>query len=335
MHTASLAAPALREGLTKDSAARSLKHVRALLGGWPAAITDTDQVLASDGSLDPAVAMALAQKAIDTGSTQAHDHSVAAPLSFEGHTVGSIVVVSEGTSANLARATAEVARWMSSQLELAELDMSRTALMEAELRALRAQISPHFIYNSLAGIASFVRTDPERARELLLEFADFTRYSFRQHGDFTTLAEELRSIERYLLLEKARFGDRLRVVTRVAPEVLSVTIPFLSIQPLVENAVRHGLEAKDGVGTITIVAEDAGTECLITIEDDGVGEDPAHVRRVLSGESPSDSVGLANVDARMRTVYGNPYGLVIETAPGAGTKVLMRVPKFSAATDPA
>ena len=77
------------------------------------------------------------------------------------------------------------------------------------MRALRAQISPHFVYNSLGAIASFVRTDPDRARELLLEFADFTRYSFRRHGEFTTLAEELRSIERYLLLEQARFGDRL------------------------------------------------------------------------------------------------------------------------------
>ena len=95
------------------------------------------------------------------------------------------------------------------------------------------------------------RTDPERARSLLQEFADFTRYSFRTHGDFTTLAEELRSIERYLLLEQARFGDRLSVKLSIAPEVLPVAVPFLCIQPLVENAVRHGLEAAEGSGTIT------------------------------------------------------------------------------------
>ena len=88
-----------------------------------------------------------------------------------------------------------------------------------------------------------MRTDPDRARELLLEFADFTRYSFRRHGEYTTLAEELRSVERYLLLEQARFGDRLQVTLRIAPEVLPVAVPFLCIQPLVENAVRHGLEA--------------------------------------------------------------------------------------------
>ena len=120
--------------------------------------------------------------------------------------------------------------------------------MEAEVRALRAQISPHFIYNSLNAIASFINTDPARARELVVEFADFTRYSFRRHGDFTTLAEELRCIDRYLLLERARFGDRVQVSLRIAPEVLSTVIPFLSLQPLVENAVRHGLEAKEGAG---------------------------------------------------------------------------------------
>ena len=156
----------------------------------------------------------------------------------------------------LVRAVGEVARWVAGQLELAELDESRARLAEAQVRALRAQISPHFVYNALRAIASFVRTDPERARELLLEFADFTRYSSRTHGEFTTLAEELRSIDRYLLLERARFGDRLQVTLRIAPEVLPVAVPYLCLQPLVENAVKHGLD--HGRGTVTVVAEDAG-----------------------------------------------------------------------------
>ena len=139
-----------------------------------------------------------------------------------------------------------------------------------------------------------MRTDPERARELLLEFADFTRYSFRRHGEFTTLAEELRSIERYLVLEKARFGDRLHVTLRVAPEVLPVTVPFLCLQPLVENAVRHGLEAKDGPGRIEIVAEDRDHEAVISVEDDGVGEDPERVRAALAGDG---GVGLDRASA--------------------------------------
>ncbi len=258
LHTAALAAPALRGGLDSESVGRALPHLRQLIGARTVGITDTHGPLGWAGAAETAATAELVAVALEQGRTQASQHVIVAPLSVEGRVVGSIVAVDDSASAGMARTATEVAGWVSSQLELAELSASRTALMEAELRALRAQISPHFIYNSLGAIASFVRTDPERARELLLEFADFTRYSFRQHGDFTTLAEELRSIERYLVLEKARFGDRLKVITRIAPEVLSLTVPFLSVQPLVENAVRHGLERKPGPGTLTVIAEDAG-----------------------------------------------------------------------------
>ncbi len=342
LHTASLAAPPLRQGLTSASADQSLRYVRALLGAPAAALTDLDRVLGWDGGGEHhrATAYDMARPTIDSGSTStgrtrcAQDgcslaHAITAPLTVDGRVVGTLQVYVPQPSAGLIRATDEVAGWVSTQLALAEVDESRTRLMEAEVRALRAQISPHFIYNSLSAIASFVRTDPERARELLLEFADFTRYSFRRHGDFTTLAEELGSIERYLGLEKARFGDRLHVTLRVAPEALAVTLPFLSLQPLVENAVRHGLEGKPEAGHITIVAEDVGAEVVISVEDDGVGEDPERVRRALAGDDSVDSIGLGNVDERLRSTFGDDYGLVIETAVGAGTKVTVRVPKFS------
>jgi two-component system LytT family sensor kinase len=200
--------------------------------------------------------------------------------------------------------------------------------MEAEVRAPCGPDQPA-LHLQLADGHRVVRPyGPERARELVLEFADFTRYSFRRHGDFTTLAEELRSIDRYLTLERARFGDRLQVTLQVAPEVLPVAVPFLCLQPIVENAVRHGLEGKPGQGHIAIVAEDAGSEAAISVEDDGVGIDPEKVRRTLAGEPDGDSVGLGNVDARLRQVYGDDYGLTVETAPGAGTRVSMRVPKY-------
>lgn len=329
LHTTSLAAPALRRGLDPTSAAEALPHVRALLATPTVGVTDTLETLAWDGPTARDAVDDVVSATLRSGRTQASGPAVVAPLVVDGRVLGTLVVVADQPAAGLVRATTEVAAWMSGQLELAELDKSRTALMAAELRALRAQISPHFIYNSLGAIASFVRTDPARARELLLEFADFTRYSFRQHGEFTTLAEELRSIERYLVLEKARFGDRLRVVTRVAPEVLSVRLPFLAVQPIVENAVRHGLEGKQGDGTITLTALDEGAECVISIEDDGVGGDPDTVRAALSGDTSTASVGLANVDERLRTVYGNDHGIVVETGPGLGTKVTLRVPKFA------
>ena len=113
-------------------------------------------------------------------------------------------------------------------------------------------------------------------------------------------------------------------------EVVGVRIPFLCIQPLVENAVRHGFENTDGPGTITITARDRGADALISVEDDGAGIDPAVVRRSLSGD-PGDHVGLANVDERLRSTFGDDRGLVVETAPGAGTRITMRIPKYAEA----
>jgi two-component system LytT family sensor kinase len=350
LHTAALATPALRGGLTEASAQRSVRYLRSLLAAPAVAITDTARLLAWDGGQHhhSDQAAGLARLVVDAGATVVRGREtiactdpgcplrqvILAPLTVEERVIGTFQVFVPSASAGVVRATEEVAAWVSGQLELAELDASRTRLMEAEVRALRAQISPHFIYNSLTAIASFVRTDPERARELLLEFADFTRYSFRRHGEFTTLAEELRSIERYLVLEKARFGERLGVTLRIAPEVLPVTVPFLCLQPLVENAVRHGLEQKDGAGHVTITAEDFDREAVISVEDDGVGEDPDKVRRALAGDTAMDSVGLGNVDARLRSTYGDDYGLVVETAPGAGTRVIVRVPKYAPGVHP-
>ncbi|MBK6763900.1 MAG: histidine kinase [Micrococcales bacterium] len=345
LHIASLAAPALRGGLTEAAATRSVKYLRGLLGVEALAVTDRFSTLAFDGTGDKQRELAVehAEPALDSGtavvigSDQARAVSemfrsgIAAPLTSDEVVIGALVAYS-ATPAGPAmmRAVEEVATFTSGQLDLAELDRTRARTAEAEVRVLRAQISPHFIFNSLTAIASFVRTDPDRARDLLLDFAAFTRYSFRAHGRFTTLAEELRSVEQYLLLEQARFGDRLQVKLRVDPEVLGVRIPFLCIQPLVENAVRHGLEDRDTPGLVSITALERGPDCWISVEDDGVGNDPAVIRRSLSGE-PGDHVGLANVDERLRQAFGDDRGLVVETAPMAGTKVTMRIPKYAEA----
>ncbi|MEU7015983.1 histidine kinase [Streptomyces sp. NPDC046385] len=349
LHTASLAAPPLRAGLTEETAARAAGRLRSLLGTEALCLTDRTAVLAWDGPGDghhrdrvvELVAETLASGRSRSVHTGCADDScplrwaVVAPLTGEDGVLGALVAYGSRESAVLVRAATEVARWVSVQLELAELDRSRTRIVEAEIRALRAQISPHFIFNSLAAIASFVRTDPEHARELLLEFADFTRYSFRRHGEFARLADELRSIEQYLALAGARFGDRLTVTLRIAPEVLTVALPFLCLQPLVENAVKHGLEDSAAGCRIVIAARDAGAEAVVTIEDDGVGMDPEELRAVLRGERPSASgIGLGNVDERLRQVYGPEHGLVIETGVGAGMKVTVRIPKYRPGVHP-
>ncbi|MFJ4829007.1 sensor histidine kinase [Streptomyces sp. NPDC088747] len=342
LHTASLAAPPLRAGLTEETAGRSARRLRTLLGTDALCLTDQETVLAWDGVGEHHRTEIMARLAgpLETGRGEAFRltceepdcplrWAVVAPLTVDKRVHGALVACAPRESAVLVRAAGEVARWVSVQLELADLDQSRTRLIEAEIKALRAQISPHFIFNSLAVIASFVRTDPERARELLLEFADFTRYSFRRHGDFTTLADELHAIDHYLALVRARFGDRLSVTLQIAPEVLPVALPFLCLQPLVENAVKHGLEGKTDKSHISITAQDAGAEALVVIEDNGTGMDPDRLRRILAGEvSPSGGIGLSNVDDRLRQVYGDDYGLVIETAVGAGMKITARLPKY-------
>ena len=349
LHRANQAVPPFRGGLTRTTAPRAVKHLRILLGSPAVALTDERQVLAWEGpgqDHHADIALRLAGHVFATGASRLGSpdqvlcgepdcplrSAVAVPITSGREVVGTLIAfgAATGTGAGLIRASDEVARLVSTQVELGEYDQSRVRLAEAEVRALRAQISPHFIYNSLTAIASFVRSDPEKARRLLLEFADFTRYSFRRHGQFTTLAEELRNIDKYLMLERARFGDRIQVSVQVAPEVLAVVVPFLVLQPLVENAVRHGLEAKSGPGHITIVATDAGTEAVITVEDDGVGADPKRIADHLAGPKEGEGVGLTNVDERLRHVFGPEYGLVVDTRVGAGTKICLRVPKFRA-----
>jgi two-component system, LytTR family, sensor kinase len=350
LHTMGQASPPLRDGLSAGTATAAAPHLRTLLNCAAVALTNDESVmLAWDGEQQyhhhsQFVAEAAFQ-VVSTGRQQVRGQRemncgrpdcpiravIVSPLEVDGSVVGTFGVVSQRNAvAGVMRATAEVARYVSSQLELAELDESRSRLAHAEVRALRAQISPHFIYNALTTISSCIKTDPEEARELLQEFAEFTRYSFRTAGEFTTLAEELNNIDRYLILEKARYGDRLHVKLQIAPEVLPVVLPFLALQPLVENAVRHGLAAKPGGGTVSVVAADAGAECLISVEDDGVGMDPARLRDEMTDSHLSGAhVGLGNVHDRLHTAFGNDCGLMVETGPGQGTKVSMRIPKFS------
>jgi two-component system LytT family sensor kinase len=345
LHTATLAARHLTDGLSAEGADKAAKHLRAILGAHAVSVCDTSGLLAWSGAgthhakdahaLGETTRTSSRTVVTRTGEITCADPdcpvraAVTAPLVADEHIVGTLTAYTVEADPGLARATEEVAQWVSAQLDAAELGRARGRAMEAELRALRAQISPHFIYNSLAAIASFVRTDPDRARELLLEFADFTRYALRRGGPYTTLAEELRNVERYLVLEQARFGDRLQVQLLVAPEVLPVTVPYLVVQPLVENAVRHGLAGKEGPGHVSITATDRGAEAEIAVEDDGIGADPEAVRGILDGTTEVDSLGLGNVDARLRQVYGEEFGLVVETAPGAGTRASFRVPKFA------
>ena len=210
----------------------------------------------------------------------------------------------------------EGGREVTDQQMLAELERA-VAQVRAELRTLRDQISPHFLNNTLSTIAAFVSTNPSRARDLLIVFAEFARYSLRSAPE-TTLAEELENIERYLTLQRARFGERLQMELSVATAVLPVVLPSLAVQQLVDNAVRNGIERKQLGGTVTLTAGIAGTDshCLITVEDDGPGKEDADVRATLR-----------LIDDQLRERFGNQYGLVADIVPGTGTKITVRVPR--------
>ncbi|MEU0462664.1 MULTISPECIES: sensor histidine kinase [Amycolatopsis] len=343
----SRATPDLREGFDQASADRITSQLLELLKCVAVGITDNEGTLVSwDGEandhyldLSSAVMMSIrkARREVVSHDDVPCDHrgtckmktAVIVPLLVEDEVEAALIVVGRSSGKRLIQMADAVAQFVTTQFELARFEESKHQLQQAEIKALRAQISPHFIYNALNTISALIRTDPEEARELLQEFADFTRYSFRTSGMFTTLADELRNIDRYLTIERARFGGRLEVRLKIAPEVLSVVVPFLIIQPLVENAVQHGLANKPTGGMVTVTASDYGTEALISVEDDGIGMDPARLADLRNSHRTGAHVGLGNINARMRQLFGDEYALMVETAPGAGMKVTLRVPKFA------
>jgi len=189
----------------------------------------------------------------------------------------------------------------------------------SEVDSLRAQIpAPHFLNNVLNMIGTYIRIDQPLARELLGEFAEFARYALRTGVEVSTVTEELDNVERYLNLQRARFGERLRVDLQVAPAVLPVELPFLAVQLAVDNAVQHSIEPKPEGGTVTISAVQRGADCVITVADDGTGADPGRALRTL--------------DQRLRSAYGEHRGLLVETPSGGGTRVSFRVPTRPGAT---
>ncbi len=330
----------LQSGFGRQSAHSVASTAAAVLGLPRVVVTDTEKVLAGVGHELPHPAIeeqtatvidrhrfekpTVYQVASGEGST---DIAVAV-FHFDDVPLGAIHVV---TSPEVRPPLAELTQFagiVSSQLALADLEQSRTAAAQAELVALRAQISPHFVHNSLTAIAGFVHRDPDRARALLGTFAEFLRATFRTRGELSNISDELQLVEIYLELEQARFGDRFETSLRVAPEVLGVQLPFLTIQPIVENAIRHGLEHREGRGLLKISVVDQGAEAQVVVEDDGVGIDPEVLAAALEGRGSTPHVGVLAVDERLRTTFGAEYGLVISTASGAGTCVTMQIPKY-------
>jgi len=217
--------------------------------------------------------------------------------------------------------------------ELREQEIGKLAT-EAELRALRAQINPHFLFNALTTIGYLIQTAPPRALETLMRLTALLRGVLRSEGEFTTLGRELDIVESYLDIERARFEHRLHVTIDVPARLRSIRLPPLVLQPLVENAVKHGIAHKQLGGDVVIRArverlKDEGRQLLITIEDTGAGATPQALQRGRSA-----GVGLRNVERRLECQYGTAASVSIRTTPGEGTVVDIRLPVTKAAADP-
>jgi signal transduction histidine kinase len=205
--------------------------------------------------------------------------------------------------------------------ELREQEMSKLAT-EAELRALRAQVNPHFLFNALTTLGYLIQTAPPRALETLMRLTALLRGVLKSDGELTTLGHELDLIQAYLDVESARFEDRLDVRIIVPRVLRTVRFPPMLLQPIVENAVKHGVSPQRDGARIGISAEVEHGKCLcVSVRDTGAGAtEPVLARGRERG------LGLRNVERRLAAQYGNAASLTVESAPGLGTLVEIRLP---------
>jgi two-component system, LytTR family, sensor histidine kinase LytS len=343
------ALPHLRGGLREESADFTARLLYEHLQLDATAVVSHDTILAfvglgADHHLVGSPSLtALTHRAIETGEVlRTQDRAVigcprtdcplsaalVAPLIVRGDVVGALKLYHNPGRANVERdekIALGLARVFSVYLELAELDARAALVTRAELEALRAQISPHFLFNTLTTIAALTRIDAARAHDLIVDFAEFFRDTLSQHRECVRLGEELHYLERYLRFEKARFGERLTIESEIDQRALDALVPVLSVQPLVENAIAHGIAPKAGAGRVRIAARAVEGGYEVSVSDDGIGI-PAGLRETIleQGHSSGMGVGLNNVHRRLVGLFGAESGLRIESRTGAGSGTTVR-----------
>lgn len=342
--------PYLRRGLTVESSQETARIILSTAGYDAVAITDTEQVLAFSGAekshhappantgLTAATRQVLATGKMQLAQTKEEigcSHidcrlmsAIIVPLKCADRVIGALKLYYTHTSrigqSDVVFASG-LAHLFSTQLELTEIDHQAKRADNAKLKALHAQINPHFLFNTLNTITSLVRTQPDLARDLLIKLSSIFRYTLHKTGQNITLTEELTQVRAYLSIEKARHGEKLKIKEEIEPGLEHYRIPSLTIQPIVENAIKHGLQPKPSGGSITLKAATSGNTIEISITDDGVGMD-------LAAHNPlthpnSDSIGLLNVHQRLHGQYGSTFGLTIASQPNLGTTITLRFPK--------
>lgn len=218
-----------------------------------------------------------------------------------------------------------LAKFFSTNYELSQVEHQKKLREQAEFKALQSQINPHFLFNSLNTIACFCREKPERARELLIALSIYFRHTLKSSSDYMiSLEEELEQVKAYLMLEEARFEDKLEIKIDVTiPENVQIKVPTLILQPIVENAVKHGAKKREH-GIVAVSGKQCEDRFSLEVRDNGPGIPDTVLRKFYEGKMDG-CYGLLNVDARLRSIYGEPYALQIKTDEG-GTVITMNIP---------
>lgn len=339
--------PYLRKGLNEFSAQKTAEIIYEMTGSSAVAITNTEKILAHVGLGDEHhkkgddIHTNITKRVIEEGRFMVAQEKreiecidkncslksvIVVPLKEQDKTIGSLKLYKNREN-NITSSDIELAKGLgqlfSTQLELSQIDYQKKLLSESEIKALQAQIQPHFLFNALNTIVSFCRTDPNQARELLLKLSYYLRSSFKNQEDFIPLEKEIQLIEAYLSIEQARFSERLKVEYEIQPD-MNITIPPLILQPIVENAVKHGLLPKSEGGTVQISAYFENEEAIIKIKDDGVGMAKDQIQCLLDTRCKKEGIGVSNVNNRLQSIYGRK--LEIDSQIGHGTTVIIRIP---------
>jgi len=213
--------------------------------------------------------------------------------------------------------------WNNTRIEM-NLEQHQQLLLKARMDALSAQINPHFLFNTLNTVSSLIRYDPDTARGVVIKLSNILRRLLRKHETFVPLQEELDFIDDYLDIEVARFGhDNLQIHKQIEEHTLDAFVPSMLLQPIVENALKHGLAAKLGVGEITIRTSTRDARLIIEIEDNGVGIPEERMSQVFG-----DGIGISNVHERLRVLYGGDFQMNILSQEGEGTRIRIEIPEL-------
>ncbi|MCR1934293.1 LytS/YhcK type 5TM receptor domain-containing protein [Clostridium tepidum] len=218
----------------------------------------------------------------------------------------------------------ELSALLATQIELYELDQLAQEVSKAELKMLRNQIHPHFLFNTLNTIASFCRTNPIKARELILNLANYFRQTLKRQDEKIILKDEMEFVESYLAIEKARFEERLNIVINIPEELLNIKVPAFVLQPIIENSMKHGILLKPQGGNVIVTAIDENDKVKFIIKDTGVGMDEDKLNYVVNNWP---GIGLSNVNKRLKLLYGEKSFIHIESELNKGTEVMFSIPK--------